>query len=309
MSSNESLRQLRIRLAQLESNPKPAAGSTFVKTSKIRFSKSQRAIQRRVKQNGIQLCPSLDNLPYYLFGASMLCFLVLPFYVLFESGLPEPKQMFEPMSRDLPSKSVAKKPKVGVHFEPGVLDSEGRALGKVDSPYHVVEFTDFFCHHCQQAHDIVSETVLKEYIPTGKVRFESHPVAFLDDDSLRAAAAALCAQEQHKYWEIRDLLFQVDLAGKPDRAKSVFNAALLRRLASLAGLELKAFSTCFYSQRYVDEVHRISKLSREMGVIGTPHFLINSEHIEGVVHREQFVNKLGHIYTTATAKKKTGKHG
>ena len=125
---------------------------------------------------------------------------------------------------------------------------------------------------------------------------ESNPVAFLDDDSLRAAAAALCAQEQHKYWEIRDLLYQVDLSSKPDRAKSVFNAALLRRLANLAGLELKAFSTCFYSQRYVEEVHRISRLSREMGVIGTPHFLINNEHVEGVVHEEQFVKRLGKIY-------------
>ena len=43
-------------------------------------------------------------------------------------------------------------------------------------------------------------------------------------------------------------------------------------------------------------MHRISKLSREMGVVGTPHFLINNEHVEGVVHEEQFVERLGEIY-------------
>ena len=302
-NSSSHLSQLRLRLAQLESRGETGySGSNrlrtprgFAKATKTRFNQSQRAIQKRV-MNPWSLCPSLDSLPYYLFGLSMLCFLGLPFYLLFESGLPEPKQLFEPLSRDMPSKSVASKPKSGLHFTPGVLEGEGRALGKVEAQFHVVEFTDFFCHHCQAAHDVVANTVLKKYVSTGKLRFESHPVAFLDDDSLRAAAAALCAQEQHKYWEIRDLLFQVDLTTKPSRAKSIFNAALLRRLATLAGLEVKAFSTCFYSKRYVDEVHRLSKLSREMGVIGTPHFIINNEHVEGVVEEEQFVQRLGKIY-------------
>jgi hypothetical protein len=43
--------------------------------------------------------------------------------------------------------------------------------------------------------------LLKDWVVYGKVRLESHPVAYLEDDSLRAAHAALCAQEQHKYWE------------------------------------------------------------------------------------------------------------
>jgi len=45
--------------------------------------------------------------------------------------------------------------------------------------------------------------------PRVPLRVESVPVAFLSQDSMRAAHAALCAQEQHKYWEVRDLLFQV----------------------------------------------------------------------------------------------------
>ena len=232
--SETNLRQLRARLAQLESRSSSRSiGQGFVKSTKKSFVQRQRQIQRQ------GICPTLDNLPYYLFSLSFFCFLGLPFYLLFESGLPVPKQIFEPLTGDMPSKSVATKPKAGFHFTPGVLEPEGRALGSVDAPLHVVEFTDFFCHHCQSAHDIVTDTVIKRYVPTGRLRFESHPVAFLDDDSLRAACAALCAQEQYKYWEIRNLLFQVDLQSKPDRAKSIFNAALLRRLANLAGLELK----------------------------------------------------------------------
>ncbi len=97
-------------------------------------------------------------------------------------------------------------------------------------------------------------------------------------------------------WEIRDLLFQVDLVNKPKRSKSVFNAALLRRLATLAGMDTKAFSVCFYSKRYIEEVKRVSQVSREIGVIGTPHYVINNRHVEGVVEAEDFIKTFGRLH-------------
>ena len=116
-------------------------------------------------------------------------------------ALQEPKQVFD-LDVDIPKgeRKTVNTPKAGIHFEPGVLPvpALGRSLGSDRAKHHVVEFTDFFCHHCQRAHDVVSDVIMKEYAPAGIVRFESHPVAFLDDDSLRAAHAALCAQEQHK---------------------------------------------------------------------------------------------------------------
>lgn len=109
----------------------------------------------------------------------------------------------------------------------------------------------------------------------GKVRLESHPVAFLEDDSLRAAHAALCAQEQHKYWEVRELLLQVPLSWQQEHQNgSVFNAPTLRRLAVLAGLDLASFARCFRSGRHAVEVHRVSKLARQMRVYATPSFIV-----------------------------------
>ena len=39
---------------------------------------------------------------------------------------------------------------LGVHFTPGHLHAEGRALGEARIPDYVVEFTDFLCSHCQE---------------------------------------------------------------------------------------------------------------------------------------------------------------
>lgn len=239
---------------------------------------------------------SEDWAPAVLAAGALLCVL-LPVWLLFQGGLPEPEQLLDPPSRHLPSKSVTKRPREGVHFSAGNLTAEGRAIGPWDSPHHVVEFTDFFCSHCQESHRRTMLPLMETYVPTGSLRLESHPVAFLDGESLRAAHAVLCAQEQHKYWEMRELLFQVDLDSKPAGADTVFNAAMLKRLASLAELDLKAFARCFHSGRHQDEVRRISKTARRIGVHGTPHFIFNHAHREGVVDPSEFPKLLGVLHS------------
>ena len=62
-----------------------------------------------------------------------------------------------------PTRAVHDRPREGEHFEAGVLHSEGRALGEHWSPYYVVEFTDFFCAHCQEAHKRVTGPLLKDW--------------------------------------------------------------------------------------------------------------------------------------------------
>ena len=130
--------------------------------------------------------------------------------------------------------------------------------------------------------------------------------------SVRAAHAALCAQEQHKYWEMRDLLFQVSLDeklrrkqaenegnGESARVPMTFDSLLLKRLASLSGLDAISFAKCLHSERHVDEVKRLNKLAHTLGVRGTPYFVFDRSserrnkfqdlhtHREGVVSQEE----------------------
>ncbi|KAK3267061.1 hypothetical protein CYMTET_24358 [Cymbomonas tetramitiformis] len=233
-------------------------------------------------------------LPYILLGGATIFAFGMPFFLMFFDGLPEPNQSFYPPSHgvDYPSRAVADNPKEGVHFESGILEYEGRALGHRHARKHVVEFTDFFCEHCQEAHKHVVQPIIKDYVP-GRARLESHPVAFLDDDSLSAASAALCGQEQHKYWEVRELLFQADLTEKHKEGKEIFDVPMLRRIAVLAGLDMTAFAKCYHSRRYVDEVKRISQLARNLGIHATPTFMINNKKHEGLVSEETVVKLLG----------------
>lgn len=165
-------------------------------------------------------------------------------------------------------------------------------------PHRVVELTDFFCAHCQRGHADAMHAVLTRYLPTGRVRIESHPVAFLEGESMHAAHAALCAQEQHKYWEMRELLFQADLShphatdGDPDTR--VFTERYLRRLARAAHLDMRAFTACTRNATHRQEVLELGGVARAMGVKGTPHYVLDDRwHIEGVPSVAQLEAVLG----------------
>ena len=73
-----------------------------------------------------------------------------------------------------PTRAVHDRPREGEHFEAGVLHSEGRALGEHWSPYYVVEFTDFFCAHCQEAHKRVTGPLLKDWAGARAVHASVH---------------------------------------------------------------------------------------------------------------------------------------
>jgi len=231
-------------------------------------------------------------------GGAVLCACAMPFYVLFMEGVPDFQHtQFKPPTEHFATKAVHPRPVAGLHFVEGVLHGEGRTLGEKDAPNYMVEFTDFFCPHCQEAHKITMAPILAHYVQSGELRVESHPVAFLDDDSLRAAHAALCAQEQHKYWEVRELLFQVDVAQNDpdDPTDTAFTAALLKRIAFLAGLDLGSFVDCFRSGRHTAEVARVSQTARDLGVHGTPFFIVDGKRHEGVLSEHDLEVALGHM--------------
>ena len=186
---------------------------------------------------------------------------------------------------------------VGIHFNRGFLHADGRSLGPEASPSFVVEFTDFFCEHCHRAHWEMMEPAMAKYLSTGKLRVESHPVAFLHDDSMRAAIAVLCAQEQHKYWEVRHMLFQVPLDNKNGgnvEKGTIFSGKLLRKIAEVAGLDLESFIQCFAGQRHREEVETLTKLAMKMGAHAAPSFFLgpSMEMVEGFIPYDRFIRKL-----------------
>lgn len=115
----------------------------------------------------------------------------------------------------------------------------------------------------------------QQYVATGQVLYEYRDYAFLGDESVEAAEASRCANEQGMFWEFHDTVFH----NQEGENEGAFARERLNRIAEVAGLDMDEFNECMDENRYEDEVRAESDEAAAMGVSGTPTFLINDEMI------------------------------
>jgi protein-disulfide isomerase len=139
-------------------------------------------------------------------------------------------------------------------------------LGKADAPLTLVMFTDYQCPFCSRFESQTLPEIKKQYIDTGKLRFvvRDLPLPF-HPNAPKAAEAAHCADEQGKYWELREKL--VNNGDKLD-------AKLLPDYARQVGLDVAKFSVCLESGRHAEKVKASSAIAASLGISGTPTFVI-----------------------------------
>lgn len=155
--------------------------------------------------------------------------------------------------------------------------AEGPSKGPADAPVTIVEFSDFQCPYCAKARQTVDQ-VMASY--AGKVRlvFRQFPLPF-HDKAPKAAEAALCANEQGKFWEMHDRLFEgQDKLGADD----------LKATAKALGLDAAKFDSCLGSDKFAAQVQADTKAGKEAGVTGTPAFFINGRMLSGAQPYEKF---------------------
>ncbi|GEM_PF-5856194 len=82
------------------------------------------------------------------------------------------------------------------------------ALGNQKAPVAVIEFADFQCPFCERFYKDTKKKIEEEYVKTGKVKFYFRNYAFLGPDSVTAAEGSYCANEQGKFWQYHNFLFE-----------------------------------------------------------------------------------------------------
>ncbi len=158
----------------------------------------------------------------------------------------------------------------------GDIPRDGRVLGDPNAPVLVVEWGDYQCPACLQFQQVFFPQLLKDYVATGKIRFEYRDFAFIGDESKLAAEAALCAQDQGKFWEYHDALF----ANQRGENVGSFAAARLKRIAEVVGLDMGRFNSCLDSRQHQGEVEAMHQEAQSLGVNATPTFFVNGKKLQ-----------------------------
>ena len=157
-------------------------------------------------------------------------------------------------------------------------NADGNSIGDPSAPIHMEEFSDFQCPFCERFHVQTEPALVEQYVNTGKVYFTyrsagnwvSGNIGGGKTESQDAAAAAYCAEDQGKFWEMHDVLFSNVLG---EDAGS-FTDERLATLAQKAGLDMSAFNECYSSGKYKDRVQQDYKDAIASGVQGTPSFVV-----------------------------------
>jgi protein-disulfide isomerase len=149
--------------------------------------------------------------------------------------------------------------------------------GPADAPVTIVEFSDFQCPFCKRSQPVIQQ--LRQHYPEQvNWRFKDLPLISIHPAAQSAAEAARCAGEQGKFWEYRDALFKADTVSV-DMHKAV---------AESLGLDGAPFLDCLKSEKYRDAVQADSKEAQQLGIGGTPTFVINGIVLAGAQPYEEF---------------------
>ncbi|MDP2948899.1 MAG: DsbA family protein [Chloroflexota bacterium] len=155
--------------------------------------------------------------------------------------------------------------------------------GPVDAPVTVIEFSDFQCPFCSRFWEQTLPQIKQTY--EGKVKFvyRDFPLARMHEYAQKAAEASECADDQGKYWEYHDLLFQNFTNLTQQLGAQGLDGVLstFKGYASQLGLDTAAFNDCLDSGKYASEVEKDYNDGVAAGVTGTPSFFINGVNVSG----------------------------
>jgi protein-disulfide isomerase len=151
--------------------------------------------------------------------------------------------------------------------------------GDPNAPITIIEFSDFQCPFCKVFHETSLPMIEKNYIETGKVKFvyRDYPIQQIHPNAVPAALGANCANEQGKFWEYHDKLFENQRQWEnldPENGVSTFE-----KYAEELDLDTDTFNTCLESGKYLEEIRKDLQDGVAYGVSGTPGFFIGNEKI------------------------------
>jgi protein-disulfide isomerase len=153
-------------------------------------------------------------------------------------------------------------------------DANSPVAGNVKGNVTVVEFFDYQCGYCKMSQESIAR-LLKE---DKNVKFIFKDFPILGPASAEAAKAALASVKQGKHQAFHDALM-----GKKDHLSS----DMIYSAAKDVGLDVEKLKKDMNEASINDEINANLKLGQDIGVHGTPMFIINDNIFPGALQYDQ----------------------
>ncbi len=165
--------------------------------------------------------------------------------------------------------------------------AKGHLMGNPNAPVQVIEFADFECPACGQFFVLTEPDVRARLIQTGEVayRFFDYPLD-AHRNTWAASNAAACADEQGKFWEMHDKIFE-----NQDRWNTQATSrpkGFMKDLAKEVGLDVGKWEDCFDQQKYLRDIQANRAEGERRLVQSTPTFIIGDKMVPGSISFDKF---------------------
>jgi predicted DsbA family dithiol-disulfide isomerase len=159
------------------------------------------------------------------------------------------------------------------------LAATGPVRGKSTASVTIVEFGDFQCPYCRQAESVLAD-LLRKYPDDVRLVFRQLPLTDLHPNAMVAAEAAVCAEQQGKFWEMHDAMY-----GDQDS----LTAPQLTATAEHLGVDKDRFSECLKDEGQTrTELGADMEAAANIGAATTPYFLIDGRPVIGLMPEADF---------------------
>lgn len=150
-------------------------------------------------------------------------------------------------------------------------DSRDPVVGAADAAVMVVEFTDYRCSFCALSNTWV-RGVLEDHGDDVQFIFKEFPLR--GPDALEAARAALAvwSLQPDDYMTFHNGLFE---------ANGPLPTGRIDEIAEAAGVDVSAMREAMEDEAITAQLDEIRQLGRELGVRGTPFFIVGETIIAG----------------------------
>jgi protein-disulfide isomerase len=194
---------------------------------------------------------------------------------------------------DYQKAAMQKRSQEGMKKNKDVLtkDAHSPEAGNPKGDVTMVEFFDYNCHFCKAAFPAIQSLLEKD--KNVRVVFKEFPI--LGPSSETAAKWALAADKQKKYYEFHSAMMN---------NKEQITDELLEKVAKDVGMDVAQAKSDVASPEMLVQIEKNRALASDLGLNGTPAFIIGDEVSPGAISLEAMQKRISDARNAAGGEKK-----
>jgi protein-disulfide isomerase len=144
--------------------------------------------------------------------------------------------------------------------------------------FGVIEFADFGCIHCSDFHQGSYPALYQEFVASGDILWKYVPVTLAGFPNSDLAGVSIhCGADLGTFGPLRDHLY----ARREEWMAAERSEAMFVGYATAVGIPALAFQSCLSNPETHVRLEQNNIMARQIGVTGTPTFIIAGNPVEG----------------------------